>query len=50
MLSMSDRNSSGDTKFFGLSKTSLKLEGLDKHLKLIESYQKLQDARREHSS
>jgi ribosomal protein S12 methylthiotransferase accessory factor len=32
-------------KFFGLTKTSLKLEGLDKHLRLIESYKKLHQAR-----
>jgi len=35
----------GDVKFFGLTKTSMKLEGLDKHLKLIESYKKLHKAR-----
>jgi ribosomal protein S12 methylthiotransferase accessory factor len=35
----------GDVKFSGLTKTSMKLEGLDKHLKLIESYQKLHKAR-----
>ena len=35
----------GDVKFYGLTKTSMKLEGLDKHLKLIESYQKLHKAR-----
>jgi ribosomal protein S12 methylthiotransferase accessory factor len=37
----------GDVKFHGLTKTSLKLEGLDKHQKLIESYQKLHKARAE---
>lgn len=36
---------SGDIKFYGLIKTSMKLEGLDKHLKLIESYKKLHTAR-----
>ncbi|MCM8542673.1 MAG: OsmC domain/YcaO domain-containing protein, partial [Lentisphaeraceae bacterium] len=36
---------SGEVKFYGLTKTSMKLEGLDKHLKLIESYQKLHRAR-----
>ncbi|MGK0271208.1 MAG: ribosomal protein S12 methylthiotransferase accessory factor [Cocleimonas sp.] len=36
---------SGDVKFFGLTKTSMKLEGLDKHLRLIESYKKLHSAR-----
>ncbi len=32
-------------KFFGLTKTSMKLEGLDKHLRLIKSYKKLHQAR-----
>jgi ribosomal protein S12 methylthiotransferase accessory factor len=35
----------GQIKFFGLTKTSMKLEGLDKHLRLIESYKKLHKAR-----
>ncbi|NQZ59154.1 MAG: OsmC domain/YcaO domain-containing protein [Lentisphaeraceae bacterium] len=35
----------GDVRFYGLTKTSTKLEGLDKHLRLIESYQKLHKAR-----
>ena len=35
----------GDVRFFGLTKTSMKLEGLDKHLRLIESYKKLHTAR-----
>ena len=35
----------GDVRFFGLTKTSMKLEGLDKHLRLIESYKKLHQAR-----
>lgn len=37
---------SGEVKFFGLTKTSMKLEGLDKHLRLIESYKKLHHARK----
>ena len=36
---------SGAVKFYGLTKTSMKLEGLDKHLRLIESYKKLHQAR-----
>lgn len=32
-------------KFFGLTRTGMKLEGLDKHLRLIESYKKLHKAR-----
>lgn len=36
----------GEVRFFGLTKTNLKLEGLDKHIKLIESYQKLQAAKK----
>ncbi|MFT5599023.1 MAG: ribosomal protein S12 methylthiotransferase accessory factor, partial [Chitinophagales bacterium] len=35
----------GQIKFFGLTKTSMKLEGLEKHLRLIESYKKLHQAR-----
>lgn len=36
----------GEIRFFGLTKTNSDLLGLDKHLKLIESYQKLQSAKR----
>lgn len=36
----------GKVRFFGLTKTSMKLEGLDKHLRLIESYKKLHLARK----
>ena len=36
---------SGDVKFLGLTPTSMKLEGLDKHLRLIESYKKLHQLR-----
>ncbi len=35
----------GTVKFYGLPETSPKLEGIDKHLRLIESYNKLQVAR-----
>ena len=35
----------GDLRFHGLTETSMKLEGLDKHLRLIESYKKLHSAR-----
>ncbi len=35
----------GEVRFYGLTKTSMKLEGLDKHLRLIESYKKLHQAR-----
>lgn len=36
----------GEVRFFGLTKTSMKLEGLDKHLRLIASYKKLHQARK----
>jgi ribosomal protein S12 methylthiotransferase accessory factor len=39
----------GEVRFFGLTKTSMKLEGLEKHQKLIESYQKLQVAKKAYS-
>ena len=35
----------GHLKFDGLTQTSMKLEGLDKHLRLIESYKKIHHAR-----
>lgn len=35
----------GDVRFYGLTPTSMKLEGLDRHLRLIESYKKLHAAR-----
>jgi len=35
----------GEVRFYGLSKTSMKLEGLEKHQRLIESYKKLHNAR-----
>ncbi len=39
----------GDIRFLGLTKTSMKLEGLDKHLRLIASYKKLHKARETNS-
>jgi ribosomal protein S12 methylthiotransferase accessory factor len=36
----------GNVKFYGLTETSMHLEGLDRHLRLIESYKKLHNARR----
>ena len=36
----------GEVRFFGLTPTSMKLEGLDKHQRLIESYKKLHQARK----
>ncbi|WP_076414793.1 OsmC domain/YcaO domain-containing protein [Shewanella sp. UCD-KL12] len=36
----------GDVKFFGLTKTSMALEGIEPHLRLIESYKKLHQARK----
>ncbi|WP_299878220.1 OsmC domain/YcaO domain-containing protein [uncultured Cocleimonas sp.] len=35
----------GEITFYGLTKTNMQLEGLDRHLKLIESYKKLHQAR-----
>ena len=35
----------GEVRFYGLTETSLHLEGLDKHLRLIDSYKKLHQAR-----
>jgi ribosomal protein S12 methylthiotransferase accessory factor len=35
----------GSVRFYGLTPTSTRLEGLDKHLRLIESYKKLHQVR-----
>jgi len=35
----------GSVRFYGLTPTSMKLEGLDRHLRLVESYKKLHGAR-----
>lgn len=40
----------GSTRFHGLTPTSLALEGLDKHQRLIDSYQKLHRARAQKAS
>ncbi|OBT07079.1 protein involved in RimO-mediated beta-methylthiolation of ribosomal protein S12 YcaO [Shewanella sp. UCD-FRSSP16_17] len=36
----------GEVKFYGLTKTSMNLEGIEPHLRLIESYKKLHQARK----
>lgn len=38
----------GDSKFTGLTETDMNFKGLDKHLRLIESYEKLQKAKRQY--
>lgn len=40
----------GDVRFYGLTPTNMKLEGLDKHLRLIDSFKKLHAARARASS
>jgi len=35
----------GSIRFFGLTPTSMKLEGLDRHQRLLDSYKKLHAAR-----
>jgi len=35
----------GSLRFFGLTPTSMKLEGLDRHQRLIDSYKKVHAAR-----
>ena len=39
---------SGKIRFFGLTPTNMRLDGIDKHSRLIESYEKLQIARDQH--
>lgn len=38
----------GELRFFGLTPTNLQLDGLDKHQRLLKSYQKLQAVRAKH--
>ena len=40
----------GSVRFFGLTPTSMKLEGLDRHSRLIDSYKKLHKARANRAS
>jgi len=40
----------GRVKFYGLTPTSLKLEGLDRHHRLLDSYKKLHAARAKNSA
>ena len=35
----------GSVRFFGLTPTSMKLEGLDRHSRLVDSYKKMHAAR-----
>tara|TARA_R110000868_G_scaffold132380_2_gene343115 strand:+ start:43411 stop:45597 length:2187 start_codon:yes stop_codon:yes gene_type:complete len=46
VLEAATRSVSGEVKFYGLNPTDMNLSGLDKHLRLIESYEKLQKAKR----
>jgi ribosomal protein S12 methylthiotransferase accessory factor len=40
----------GRVRFFGLTPTSMKLEGLDRHHRLIDSYKKIHKARAKHTA
>jgi ribosomal protein S12 methylthiotransferase accessory factor len=40
----------GEVRFYGLHKTNSKLEGIDKHLRLINSYKKLQAAKKKYNN
>jgi ribosomal protein S12 methylthiotransferase accessory factor len=46
LMEVVTKSVSGELQFYGLTKTSPKLEGIDKHLRLIESYKKLQKAKK----
>ena len=45
LLASATASVSGKTRFFGLTPTSMKLDGIDKHQRLLESYEKLQAIR-----
>jgi hypothetical protein len=40
----------GSLRFYGLTETNMQLEGLDRHLRLIDSYKKLHAARAKFAS
>lgn len=40
----------GGVRFYGLTPTSMKLEGLDRHQRLLDSYKKLHSARARHAA
>lgn len=40
----------GTTRFYGLTPTNMQLEGIDRHLKLLDSYKKLHSARAERAA
>lgn len=46
LMDVVTKSVSGEIKFYGLTKTNLQLQGIDKHIKFIESYEKLQKAKR----
>lgn len=48
ILSKATSSVSGELRFFGLTPTNMQLDGIDKHLRLMESYEKLQAARLRH--
>lgn len=45
LLNIASDSATGKLKFYGLTPTDLNLTGLDKHIRLIESYQKLLNKR-----
>jgi ribosomal protein S12 methylthiotransferase accessory factor len=49
MLNIAISTIAGEIKFFGLTKTDMNLKGLEKHIKLIDSYKKLQVAKKTYS-
>lgn len=46
LMDVVTKSVNGEIKFYGLTPTNTKLEGIDKHLKLIESYKKIQKAKK----
>lgn len=47
LIDVVTKSVSGEILFYGLAETDMKLSGVDKHLRFIESYEKLQKAKRE---
>ena len=48
LIEAASKSISGDIRFYGLAETGINLKGLDKHKKLVDSYNKLLKTRQQH--
>jgi len=48
LIEVASKSISGDIRFYGLTETDINLKGLDKHKRLVDSYNKLLKTRQQH--